>query len=136
MYVDYAVVITLVWTLLLLAFEQGGASPGASAITVLLLIGGLLAFPVFYFWWFFPRYLAQRTENARQKYFATCYEKRWRVRLFRYVQSCGESPSNSLTRLNEAAAFHGDSEWMNLVLSFCHSDLGLLIFARAQMFVG
>lgn len=139
MYVVYGVAITFIWTMLLLAFDHSASSStssGASAIIVLLLIGGLLAFPVFYFWWFFPRYLAHRTENARQKYFAECYTKRWRGRLFRYVQSCGESPSNSLTRLNEAAAFHGDSEWMNLVLSFCHSDLGLLIFARAQLFVG
>ncbi|WDQ15676.1 hypothetical protein [Rhodopirellula sp. P2] len=136
MYLVFGIIFSMAWVLLLMALDQTGASPGSSAVAVILLIGGLLVFPVFYFWWFFPRYLANRTENARQKYFATCYEKRWRGRLFRYVQSCGESPSGSLTRLNEAAAFHGDSEWMNLVLSFCHGDLGLLIFARAQLFVG
>ncbi|EGF28027.1 J domain-containing protein [Rhodopirellula baltica] len=136
LYLVYGILFTVLWFIAMTIVNQVIYSSATGTISVLIMIAGLLSFPVLYFWWFFPKYLAERAENSRQKYFATCYTKRWRGRLFRYVQSCGESPNDSLTRLNGAAAFHDDTEWMNLVLSFCHSDLGLLIFARAQLFVG
>ncbi|MEO9594777.1 J domain-containing protein [Rhodopirellula bahusiensis] len=136
LYLVFGILFTVIWLIAMTIINQVTYSSASGPISVLMMIAGLLSFPVLYFWWFYPKYLAERAENARQKYFATCYTKRWRGRLFRYVQSCGESPSESLTRLNEAAAFHDDTNWMNLVLGFCHGDLGLLIFARAQLFVG
>lgn len=136
LYLVFGILFTVIWFIAMTIVNQVTYSSASGAISVLIMIAGLLSFPILYFWWFYPKHLAERAENSRQKYFATCYTKRWRGRLFRYVQSCGESPSDSLTRLNEAAAFHDDTEWMNLVLSFCHGDLGLLIFARAQLFVG
>ncbi|MCR9207210.1 MAG: hypothetical protein NXI28_03195 [bacterium] len=136
LYLVFGILFTVIWFIAMTIVNQMTYSSASGAISVLIMIAGLLSFPILYFWWFYPKHLAERAENSRQKYFATCYTKRWRGRLFRYVQSCGESPSDSLTRLNEAAAFHDDTEWMNLVLSFCHGDLGLLIFARAQLFVG
>ncbi|MCC9655647.1 hypothetical protein [Rhodopirellula halodulae] len=136
LYLLFGIVFTLSWILFMSAISAFASAGEEGALTIVALIGGLVAFPLAFFWWFYPKYLEPKSDVSRQRYFASCYEKFWRERVFRYVQSCGEAPSDSLRRLQEAAAYHDDTEWMNLVLSFCHGDRGLLIFARAQLFAG
>ncbi|MCG8649993.1 MAG: J domain-containing protein [Pirellulales bacterium] len=82
-----------------------------------------------------PKVLAPKIEEKRQHILLQSYERSWRSRLFRYVQSCGEHPNQALGRLYEASERSDEGGWMGVVLSFVRSDPALLIFGRAQAFV-
>ncbi|MGI9472248.1 MAG: J domain-containing protein [Rubripirellula sp.] len=83
----------------------------------------------------FPKHLKPRLQAKQQECLMNAYESQWRERLFRYVQSCGEPANASFHRLRRAAKNQEESHWVTIVLSYCEADLGLLMFARAQMFV-
>lgn len=134
-YIGFGLLSTMLWGGLSVVTDQMIASDALEAFMILPLIGSLIAFPFIYFKWFYPKKIEPRSDAARNNYFAECYETRWRERLFRFVQSCGESPNESLSRLQGAADYKDDSGWMHLVLGFCSHDVGLLIFARAQLFL-
>ena len=82
-----------------------------------------------------PKWLDPTTEQKIQRILLRSYESRWRSRLFRYIQSCGEHPSSALARLHATSERNGESGWMGVVLSFVQSDPALVIFGRAQAFV-
>lgn len=88
-----------------------------------------------YFFLLKPKYLVPKTEEKTQHILLQSYETRWRSRLFRYIQSCGERPGAAFARLHAISEKNGESGWMGLVLSFVHSDPALTIFGRAQAFV-
>lgn len=88
-----------------------------------------------YFLYLKPKVLTPKTETKTQRILLQSYENRWRSRLFRYIQSCGEHPGAAFSRLHAASERNGEGGWMGVVLSFVHSDPALTIFGRAQAFV-
>lgn len=88
-----------------------------------------------YFMWLKPKVLDPRVDERSDRILLRSYQQKWRSRLFRYVQSCGQAPQQAIENLHEAAVDSGDDSWMNVVLSFIQGDVGLIMFGQAQMFV-
>ena len=99
------------------------------------LLGSLILCLGSFAFFVFPKYLKPKLQVKQQECLLRAYETQWRERLFRYVQSCGEPASLSFQRLRRAASNQEEAHWATIVLSYCEADLGLLMFARAQMFV-
>lgn len=80
-------------------------------------------------------FLDPRALKKTQALVNRAYSDHWRPRLFRYVQSCHASPREAITMLQESAEHVGDSQLINIILSYASSDLGLRSFHLAQQFV-
>ena len=110
-----------------------GLSSGALA-----LYGSLIWLVVsicLFFMWLKPAFLDASVEDRIDRILLKSYQVKWRARLFRYVQSCGQAPRESLRNLYDVARASGDGDWMNVVLSYIQSDTGLILFGQAQKFV-
>ena len=80
-------------------------------------------------------FLDPRASKKTQDLVNRAYSDHWRPRLFRYVQSCHASPREAITMLQESAEHVGDSQLLNIILSYASGDLGLRSFHLAQQFV-
>ncbi|MCA9101900.1 MAG: J domain-containing protein [Planctomycetales bacterium] len=110
---------------------------GLAPLTVLLGISATwwTAAVLVYFLVLKPRYLDKVIERRLKRICLEGYESKWRPRLFRYLQSCGQPPQAALERLYETALHRGAADWMEVVLAYPGADAGLIIFGRAQLFI-
>ena len=81
-----------------------------------------------------PRYLKTAVERKVEQAILRAYERDWRPRLFRYLQSC-PGTWHGVGRFAQIVEGAGDGDWLGVILSYAQADAGLLIFGRAQAFV-
>ena len=94
-----------------------------------------IAFIVSYFVWLYPKYLEPRLDRAQGETWWQLYEQHWRERIFRYVQSCNEPPTDAFERVASIGRLRQQDDWAGLVQRFAINDIGLLIFSQTQAFV-
>lgn len=85
--------------------------------------------------WIYPRWLHPLRELVAQRWFNKYYERAWRERVFRYIQSVGEPIHVSIERMVQNVYEPGEREWIRAIGQWARSDVGLIILTQSQRFL-
>ncbi|MCA9128102.1 MAG: J domain-containing protein [Planctomycetales bacterium] len=81
-----------------------------------------------------PFVLEKRADQKTRQLVAREYQREWRPRLFRYIQSCHQPSNAALQQLYESGHQIGFSNLVDVILSYASGDLALHFFSRLQPF--
>ncbi|MEM6692200.1 MAG: J domain-containing protein [Planctomycetota bacterium] len=117
----------------LLAYLLWGSVTGATLFVVSLT--GAISCAVLYWFVLKPKFIDLREQERQRRFWQMSYNRLWRSRLFRFVQSAAVPLEHSVQVLQQAGELHEQPDWAQVIAACASNDPGLVLFADSQRFV-